>query len=115
LKSPTATETGFVPAPTVELVGNSPAPSPKRIVTLPEIPEILGFPLLATARAGLPSPLKCPTATDSGEGPAPTGEPGAGAEPARRLPERMVTLLFNKLATARSGLPSPLKSPTATD
>ena len=40
---------------------------------------------------------------------------GAAAKVPSPLPIRIVTVLSPVLATARSGMPSPLKSPTATD
>src|SRR5262249_27969108 len=49
------------------------------------------------------------------EGTRPTGTSGAAAKPPRPLPRRILTLLLPELATAKSSLPSPLKSPTATD
>src|SRR3989440_11987330 len=69
---------------------------------------------LATARSGLPSPLKSPTATETGLAPA-TKKVGS----ASRRPSALITgievLLEPKIATARSGLPSPLKTPTVTE
>src|SRR5436305_137956 len=59
--------------------------------------------------------VKSPPAAEGGGGPAATGERGALAKPPLPLPSRMLTLLLLRLATARSGLPSPLKSPTATE
>src|SRR5947207_15657606 len=70
-------------------------------------------PRLATARSGLPSPLRSPTATDAGLVPA--AKANGARKVAAPLPNSTETLLEPKLATARSGLPSPLKSPTATE
>src|SRR5262245_30233321 len=72
-------------------------------------------PLLATARSGLPSPLKSPTATDLGLVPAPTVELWASGKSPAPSPSRIVTFLERWLATARSGLPSRLKSATVTE
>ena len=71
---------------------------------------------LATARSGLPSPLKSATARESG--PVPTAKVFWAAKAGAVAPTAAVfsstdTLLSVMLATARSGLPSPLKSPTA--
>ncbi len=66
----------------------------------------------------MPSPLKSPTATETGLVPAASGLLGAALKLASSggvWPSRIVTLSELKLAMARSGLPSPLKSPTATD
>src|SRR5262249_57478130 len=86
-KCPTAREGGAEPALTVELVasGKAPVPSPKRIVTLLELK-------LATARSGLPSPLKSPTATDKGLVPAPTVELVALGKAPVPSPKRIVTV-----------------------
>src|SRR5262249_56918164 len=97
-KSKPATDSGKDPAPTVEVVGKAPAPSPKRIVT---VLELSGVPRLATARSSLPSPLKSPTATDTGKDPAKTGERAGWVKPPRLSPSRIVTLLEKSLATAR--------------
>src|SRR5262249_13900767 len=78
LKSPTAKEAGVLPTGTSEAAVKPPAPSPRRMLT-----EWL--PALATARSGLPSPLKAPTATDSGAsaGGARGGAGGRGPVPPR--------------------------------
>src|SRR5215471_3215997 len=75
--------------------------------------ETLLEPELATARSGLPSPSKSPTATETGPLPAPKS--CAAWKLPSPLPKSTETLLEPALVTARSGLPSPLKSPTATD
>ena len=86
----------------------SPVPSPSRMLTLAESS-------LATARSGLPSRLKSPTATEKGLVPTFSGEEGAAVKSPVPVPSRMLTLLEPALATARSGRPSRLKSPTATE
>src|SRR5205085_2109509 len=110
LKSPTATEMGKLPTATGELEGceNPPLPFPSRIVTV----LALKF---AVARSGVPSRLKSPTATDLGLLPVPTGEPQACEKPPAPSPSKIVTLLELMLETARSRLPSLLKSPTAVE
>ena len=70
---------------------------------------------LATARSALPSPLKSPTATETGPSPTANRGPGAGVKPPVPSPRRTETSLLAKFATARSALPSRLKSPTATE
>jgi hypothetical protein len=74
VKSPTATEEGFLPVAAGEVVGKSPLPSPKRMVTLG-----LTNVLLATARSSLPSPLKSPIATEDGFEPV-TGDEAVGVK-----------------------------------
>src|SRR5206468_1744930 len=67
----------------------------------------------ATARSGSESPLKSPTATDSGA--LPTPKLVAVPKVPSPFPSRIETLLEPLFATARSGSESPLKSPTATE
>src|SRR2546430_1724923 len=74
------------------------------IETLPEEP-------LATARSCLPSPLKSPTATESGL--EPVGKSIAALKLPSPLPNKIDTVFESELVTARSCLPSLLKSPTA--
>ena len=69
---------------------------------------------LAAARSGRPSRLKSPTAMETGSVPTLSGEVGAAVKFPVPSPSRIVTLLELMLATARSGRPSRLKSPTAT-
>src|SRR5437870_2254994 len=90
----------------VEEIGNPPRPSPSSILTLLDK-------RFATTRSGFPSRLKSPTATASGATPETTGEPGGSVNAPLPLPNSIVTLSENLFATARSGLPSRLKSPTA--
>src|SRR5258708_4804469 len=72
--------------------------------------------LLAPAKSGTPSPLKSPTATDTGVPPA-TELRGASklTPPVGVLLISTETLLELALATAKSSRPSRLKSPTATE
>ena len=109
LKSPAVMNTG--PNPTKkglpEAGLNLPVPSPSNTVTV--LPLVF-----ATARSGLPSPLKSRTTNDSGSGPTAKGLPGAGMKPPVPFPGSTVTLLPVEFAVARSGTPSLLKSPTAT-
>ena len=69
--------------------------------------------MLATARSNIVSPLKSPTATESGE--VPTAKLVAVPNEPVPLPKSIETLLESKLVTARSKSVSPLKSPTATE
>ena len=68
---------------------------------------------LATARSRRPSLLKSPIPTASGKLPTVIGDPLAGAKVPSPLPNRMITVLSKSLVSARSALPSWLKSPTA--
>ena len=63
----------------------------------------------------MPSPLKSPIATEIG--PEPTGISGTAGEvnPPAPSPRRIETLFDELLATAKSCLPSLLKSPIATE
>ncbi len=83
---------------------------PSRIET-----SLPGAPLLVTARSALPSPLKSPTAISSGCALTAWAGGVAGAKPPVPSPDRMETVPLGVLfATARSRLPSPLKSRAAT-
>src|SRR5258707_1161081 len=80
--------------------------------------ETVAEPWLAAARSGLPSPLRSPMATEWGFFPeakvcceAKAGAVAAGAVVLCRTAEALAEFA---LATARSGLPSPLRSPMAT-
>src|SRR5260370_1428511 len=63
----------------------------------------------------MPSPLKSPTTTELGDDPTAKGVPRAAANPPNPFPTSTVTLLLPQVAVARSGMPSPLKSPTTTE
>src|SRR5882757_2065757 len=68
-----------------------------------------------TTMSGMPSPLKSPAATNVGLVLVPVDGLAAAVNVPSPLPKRTVTVLLKVFATARSDLPSPLKSPTATD
>src|SRR2546426_470431 len=70
-------------------------------------------PMAATARSGIPSPLKSPTAAERGR--EPVAKFRAAWKVPSPLPSSTETLLEVRLTTARSGTPSPLKSPTAAE
>ena len=73
----------------------------------------LSLPALVTATSGLLSPLKSPTASKNGlVPPVANGEPEAGLRPPVPSPSSTETSPPFSLVTARSGLLSPLKSPT---
>src|SRR5262245_8644098 len=116
LKSLTATEKGPAPTPTGEPAGwvKPPLPPPNNIVTVLETRR-------ATERAGSPARLRSPTDSKTGSVPTPTGEPAGWVKAmpeqgrASQVLSRIVTLLESAFAVARSGLPSRLKSPTATE
>src|ERR1039458_8585734 len=69
----------------------------------------------ATARSGLPSPLKSPIATELGYAPTAKGLPEAAVNPPDPLPNSTVKSLLFRVATARAGLASPLTSPPPTE
>src|SRR5205807_4236580 len=72
---------------------------------------------LATIRSGLPSRLTSAMVTATGCNPVPNGWATANdgvVTPGAVVFNSTDTVLSPKLATARSGLPSPFKSPTAT-
>src|SRR5665213_1531856 len=87
---------------------NPPDPFPRSTVTV-LLPE------LAVTRSSWPSPLKSAAATKAGDAPTAKGLRAAAVNPPEPLRRRTVTLLPLELAVTRSGLPSRLKSPTATD
>lgn len=63
----------------------------------------------------MPSPLKSPTASQTGRAPAPryvSVLAGTAVNPPEPFPKKIVMLLLTTFAVARSGMPSPLKSPT---
>src|SRR5438105_15713470 len=80
--------------------------------------ETSAVPALATARSGLPSPFMSPMATDSGRLWAPKFAAVANVGvvvPGDVVLSSTETSVELKLATARSGLPSPFRSPIATE
>ena len=89
---------------------NPPFPSPSRMV---RVLPVVGQPF-ATAKSGIPSPLKSPTTTETGHEPV-AGE-GAAVKVPSPFPSRMDRLpgpAPDVIATAMSSFPSPLKSATA--
>ena len=106
-RSPTATHSGPVPALKLVAAPNEPVPAPSSTETLP--------PALAVARSCLPSPSKSPVATERGPVPTLKGLPLAAANEPAPSPSSTETLFELLLAVARSRLPSPLKSPVATE
>src|ERR1043166_2675151 len=111
-----------VPAAQAASPGLLSAPSPVELTTKVVLPggvqllartETLFVVLLATARSGLPSPLKSLAATDCGALPA-AKLWGAPKLPAP-APMRTEALPAKRLAVTMSSLPSPLMSPTATE
>ncbi len=108
LKSPAASACGPVPPAGRGKPGaseNRPVPSPVNTAIVFELP-------LATARSSNPSPLRSQAVMALGPvPPLGNGEPGAGLKLPLPLPSRIEIVLDPKLATARSALPSPLKSP----
>src|SRR5262245_1169715 len=103
--STAATEEGLAPTPIGDCGAwlKPPKPVPRRIVTLFEE-------LLATARSTLPSALKSPAAIEEGFDPTPIGDPDAWLNTPPPLPRRIATALELLMATARSSLPSELRS-----
>src|SRR5712664_3294630 len=109
-ESPTATDSGVAPAAKLPAGWKLTAPMP---VLLINTETSLEKPL-ATARSSHPSPLKSPTATETGLSPA--AKLSAAWKVPSPFPRSTETLLELKAtATARSSHPSPLKSPTATE
>ena len=108
LKSPTAIPDGLLPtAKGLPLAAAKlPEPVPSNTVTV-EAPK------LAIARSSLPSPLKSPVSMARGPFPTARGLPAAALNFPAPMPSSTVTVLSPLLATARSNLPSPSKSPTA--
>ncbi len=84
-----------------------PSPLPSRMLT------VLSFALEAAISA-VPFPSKSATATKNGKEPTGIGEPLASVKVPSPLPSRTLIVLSLALATARSCMPSPLKSPIFT-
>src|ERR1017187_1675099 len=89
-----------------------PSPFPRRIEMLPGLLSMKMNPLFTTARSRLPSRLKSAASKKVGD------EPTENVAPALKVPSPFpgatVTELELRLAMARSGLWSLLKSPMAT-
>src|SRR3989449_1057233 len=84
LNSPTATDTGPLPALKVSAAWNVPSPLPKRTETVVERK-------LATARSRSPSPLKSPTSMDAG--PSPTRRASDGRKVPSPFPSATETVV----------------------
>src|SRR5579863_900512 len=130
LKSPTTMDRLNTP-PNPKEIGppcfevNSPLPFPSSTVTTRAFWSVPGYePTLNVAKSWKPSPLKSPTAMElrAELGPPEEGGitieyglPGAWVNPPEPFPSSTVTVgAGNVFAVARSGKPSPLKSPTTT-
>lgn len=107
MKSPTAIDSGLLPVAGLaeaEVAMKVPSPLPRSTV-------IVLLPALATARSGMPSPLKSAVTIPIGS--SPVGKLAAAAvNVPSPFPNSTVILLLSSLAIARSGMPSSLKSPT---
>src|SRR5271166_3871509 len=115
-KSATATERGSTPVAKVCWAAVLGVVAPAAVVF--SSTDTVSEPKLATMRSDLPSPFKSATATDSGA--LPVEEVGWAAKLGVVAPAAVVfsstdTVLEPKLATMRSGLPSPVTSATATE
>ena len=113
LKSPTTTWNGrwSLNPPKTTSAGdgevNVPLPTPRRI-------ETLLLSILTEARSSLPSPLKSPTAMEIGLSATPTNAGLGEVNVPLPTPKRIDNTALPWSAEAKSCLPSPLKSPTAT-
>src|SRR5271166_6300927 len=108
LKSPTAMPSGVLPTAYVCCGWKVPSPSPKSTLTLP-------LAKLVMAKSANPSPLKSPTAICKGK--KPVAYVCCDWKVPSPLPSSTLTVAARsvELVTARSAMPSPLKSPTATN
>src|SRR5262249_6609580 len=112
----TATELGWVPVEKVCWGARAGVAAPAAVVFTST--ETVLLPKWATRRSGLPSPLTSPTATELGA--LPVAKVCWGAKEGVVAPAAVVfsstdTVALPELATRRSGRPSPLTSPTATE
>ena len=80
---------------------------------LPRSNVTLALPEFETARSSVPFPSKSPTAIPKGDVPTANGLPVTCENPPEPSPSRTVTFWDVRFTTARSSLPSPLKSPVA--
>ena len=103
LKSATAMGEPLIPEFTDPDAANVPSPFPKRIAIVPAFS--------ATTKSVLPSPLKSPVAKYEGV-PEIGGLVVSAVKVPSPLPRRMSTVELPLSITARSGIPSPLKSAT---
>jgi len=116
LRSPIETERGLVPVVKSVLAEKVGVEAPGVVVF--KNTETLLEPQLPTAKSGLPSPLRSPIERERGLLPvvksALTEKVGVEA-PGVVVFKNTETLVELALATAKSGLPSPLRSPIETD
>ena len=110
LTSPTATNSGDCP-----VLKGLPAERVNPPVPLPSSTVTVLSPELAVTISAFPSPLKSPTPTKTGVDPTANGLPATCVNLPEPLPSSTVTVLSPELAATISALPSPLKSPTATN
>ncbi|HZH61490.1 MAG TPA: hypothetical protein VEY70_18365 [Metabacillus sp.] len=109
LKSADTIDTGPPPLEKVPAGENPPVPFPKKTATVSD-------PRFVTARSGIPSQLISRTVTSLGlVPPLEKGLPDAEANPPAPFPKKTEIEFENSLATARSGIPSPLKSAAVMD
>src|SRR5262245_27018383 len=116
LTSPTATEKGLVPVAKVCWGAKDGVVAPGAVVF--SSTDTVALRLLATRRSGRPSPLTSPTATELGMLPVAKvcwGAKEGGVAPGAVVVSSPDTVALTLLATRRSGRPSPLTSPTATE
>src|SRR5262249_38526820 len=114
LRSASVTAAGAVPAAKSSLAAKLTVAAPTAVVF--RSVDVSSEPLFAMARSRIPSPFKSPMATETGK--PPVAKSCLAATEVAVAPGAVVfksteTLLAKKLATARSGMPSPLMSPTA--
>ena len=117
-KSPRATERGFAPVRKSTSAAKLPGTMLPLVAVL-RYTETVYEPLFNTAKSGLPSPSKSPKATEIGNVPV------AKSTLAAKLPKPILPLLDVlrytetvyelEFATTKSALPSPSKSPMATE
>jgi len=116
LMSPMLTERGVEPVVKSTLGAKVGVVAP--VVVVLSRMEALSPPKFATAKSGLPSPLKSPMLTEKGLLPVVkstlVAKVGVVA-PVVVVLSRMEALLLYRFAVAKSGLPSPLKSPMLTE
>src|SRR2546423_847325 len=103
--NPTLVPPNWIDAGLIEMVGAGGIQTPRRIETFDE-------PWLAITKSCFPSPLRSPTAIESGLVPAEISGVAGDVKPPAPSPRRIETLLLVRFAAAKSSLPSPLKSPT---
>ena len=112
LKSPAATAHEMLPMAKVRGAWRLPSPLPSSTETVLD-PSAVPSRSFATATSSLPSLLKSPGTVEVG--PRPAAKPTPNWKVPSPLPSSTETVSAPVLAATRSGLASPLKSPTATD